>query len=82
MQVFKEAAPQVFSRVPYFAVNILMEMIDRDQFMRISDFEAYEKAILMTNQLELEEAFVNQEEKVLKFIRYIEILPETDIRRQ
>ncbi len=82
MQVFKEAAPLVFSRAPYFAVYVLMEMIDRDYFMRMTDFEAYEKAMLMTNQLELEEMLINQEEKVLKFVRYIEILPETDIRRQ
>jgi hypothetical protein len=62
---------------------LLLELIERDAYMKLTDFEAFNGCLENTNQLEMEDLSQtpDYEERYLRFLRYIEILEETDQRK-
>lgn len=62
---------------------MLLELIERDAYMKLTDFEAFNRCLENTNQLEMEDLSQtpDYEERYLRFLRYIEILEETDQRK-
>jgi hypothetical protein len=58
-------------------------LIERDTFMRMTDFEGYNRCIQNSSYLDLEELSKKPEyeESFMKFMRYVEILNETDQRK-
>jgi hypothetical protein len=60
-----------------------LELIDRDTYLKLSSFDAFNHCLENTNDLELEELSQTpeNEERYMRFLRYIEILSEEDPRK-
>jgi hypothetical protein len=66
-----------------YAPHFLVVITDRDNFMRLTDFTNYNEALTNTTFYELEEiARTNDhDEKFMKFLRYVQMLDETDSKK-
>jgi hypothetical protein len=67
----------------YFAPYLLVKLIDRDTFMKMNNFDTYNRCLENSSYLDLEELSKNleYEERFNKFMRYIEILKVDDPRK-
>jgi hypothetical protein len=67
----------------YYAPYLLVILIDRDQFKKISNFAPYENCVRIVSNSELVELSNNQrnEEMVMNFLRYVDMLGENDERK-
>ena len=67
----------------YFAPYLLLHLIDRDSFMKRTEFEAFNACLDNSSQFELEELskVAEYEERFMRFLRYIEILEANDVRK-
>jgi hypothetical protein len=68
----------------YYAPYLLLILTERDRFMKMTDFHVYHQALKDTTQLELEEiSKVNDhDERFLKFLRYVQMLDESDVKQK
>lgn len=67
----------------FYAPYLLVLLIDRDQFKKISNFEPYEQCVRNVSNSELVELSNNQrnEEMVMNFLRYVDMLGANDERK-
>jgi hypothetical protein len=67
----------------YYAPYLLVLLIDRDTFKKISNFEPYEQCVRIVSNSELVELSNNQrnEEMVMNFLRYVDMLGASDERK-
>ena len=66
-----------------YATNMLEKLIERDTFKKITNFVHFQKCLDDISQFELERLSkkTGNEEKFLVFLRYVNLLNETDERR-
>ncbi|CDW87252.1 UNKNOWN [Stylonychia lemnae] len=68
----------------HYAPYLLLLLTERDTFMRTSNFSLYNQALGNTTKLELEiiaNASDEHEERFMKFLRYIDMLEQTDQKK-
>jgi len=70
------------SQKPY-AAYLLVQLIDRDQFKRLTDYTAYLNCVNSVTTIELEELSLipRNEEVFMNFMRYIGLLDVSDPRK-
>lgn len=68
---------------PYYAPYFLMILIERDTFMKLGDFNIYNKCLNNCNQYELESLSRIQEyeDRFVRFMKYIDILEANDPKK-
>jgi hypothetical protein len=68
---------------PVYAPHLLVVLTERDNFMRITDFTHYNEALKNTTFYELEEIARSNDhdEKFMKFLRYVQMLDESDPKK-
>jgi hypothetical protein len=67
-----------------YAPFLLLDLIERDNFMRLSSYEIFDKAVDNTSSLEvniISNGVRDYDEKFLKYYRYIDILSAEDPKR-
>ena len=78
-----ESVQRALSVKPY-APFLLLDLIERDNFMRLSSYEIFDKAVDNTSSLEvniISNGVRDYDEKFLKYYRYIDILSAEDPKR-
>ena len=78
-----ESVQRALSVKPY-APFLLLDLIERDNFMRLSNYEIFDKAVDNTSSLEvniISNGVRDYDEKFLKYYRYIDILSAEDPKR-
>lgn len=68
----------------HYAPFLLLILIERDTFMKTTDFTVFDEAIESSSQTELNE-IANQsnehEDRFLRFLRYVNLLDESDPKK-
>lgn len=78
-----ETVLRALSIKPY-APYLLLDLIERDSFMKLQSFEVFDRAVEETSSLEVDiisKGSRDNDDKYLKFYKYINILSEDDERR-
>jgi hypothetical protein len=67
----------------YYAPYLLLNLIERDHFRKLTDYTYYEKCLDLVSQQDLEEMSKNpaNEELFMNFLRYTTLLNQDDIKR-
>lgn len=67
----------------HYAPYLLLTMIERDQFRKITDYTYYERVLELVSQHDLEEMSKNKdnEENFMNFLRYTTLLNQDDKKR-
>jgi hypothetical protein len=67
----------------FYAPYLLIQLIERDTFMRIEDFGPYERCLQEVSGAELTKLSENQrnEEMFMNFLRYVEMLGPSEPRK-
>jgi hypothetical protein len=78
LAIAREALSQQF-----YAPYLLVLLIDRDTFKKITDFTPFERSVKLVSNSELLELGTNprNEEMVFNFLRYVDMLGATDERK-
>lgn len=68
----------------YYAPYLLLILTERDNFMKMTDFTFYNESLKNTSQLELDEISKSNlhDEKFLKFLRYVQMLDQSDPKQK
>ena len=78
------SVPQVLSALTqsHYAPYLLVQLIDKNTYMKVADYTVYERCLEYSTHFELEELSKSAEveETVVKFLKYIEILSSSDVR--
>jgi len=79
------STPQVLSALTqsHYAPYLLVQLIDKHTFMKAADYTVYEKCLEYSTHFELEELSKSAEveETVVKFLKYIEMLSSSDVKK-
>lgn len=67
----------------YYAPYLLLLLIERDTFMKMEDFTAYNRCLENSTQFDLELLSQGQdnEDRFIRFVKYIDILDRTDKKK-
>jgi hypothetical protein len=67
----------------HYAPYLLVQLIDKQVFMRLTDFSVYEGCLEFSTNFELEEVSKSQEieDTFVKFLKYIEMLSQADVKK-
>ena len=67
-----------------YAPYLLLSLIERDQFRKITDYTYYDKCLELVSQYDLEEMSKNpaNEELFMNFLRYTTLLNQDDEKRK